>query len=166
MPLSQMMLHEFDQEMVATRKMLERVPDGNPEWRPHDKSMTLGRLATHVAELPHWTGRALMEPGFDVMPGGVRRPPLVVESTRERLALFDQRAADARATLAGTSDDTFNESWSFIRGGTPAWTATRYYGYRRMMQNHLIHHRAQLGVYLRQLGVPIPGMYGPSADEM
>ena len=166
MPLSQILLQEFDQEMAATRKILERVPDGKPEWRPHDKSMTLSRLATHVAEIPHWTGRALVEPGFDVMPGGVRRPPLVVETTQERLALFDQKAADARVTLARTSDAVLAESWAFIRGGTPAWTATRHYGYRRMMQNHLIHHRAQLGVYLRQLGVPIPGMYGPSADEL
>lgn len=166
MSLPQMMLHEFDQEMTATRKLLERVPDGKGEWRPHDKSMTLARLATHVAEIPHWTGRALVEPGFDVMPGGTRRPPLVVESAQERLALFDQKAADARATLARASDAVLNESWAFIRNGAPAWTATRYYGYRRMMQNHLIHHRAQLGVYLRQLGVPIPGMYGPSADEI
>src|SRR5690242_19475902 len=144
-----MMLYEFDQEMSATRKLLERVPDGNPDWRPHEKSMTLGRLATHVAELPHWTGRALVEPGYDVMPGGQRRPPVVLNTTRERLALFDQKATDARAAIAGSKDATFHESWSFIRNGTPAWTATRYYGYRRMMQNHLIHHRAQLGVYLR-----------------
>lgn len=166
MPIADLILLEFDQEMTATRRMLERVPDGRGDWRPHEKSMTLGRLATHVAEIPHWTGRALVEPGFDVMPGGTRRPPLVVESAKERLALFDQKAADARTTLTGTSDDQLRESWSFIRHGTPAWTATRYYGYRRMMQNHLIHHRAQLGVYLRQLGVAIPGMYGPSADEM
>ena len=165
MPIAEMLLFEFDQEMAATRKLLERVPDGSPEWRPHEKSMTLSRLATHVAELPHWTGRALVEPGFDVMPGGTRKPPLVIETTTERLAHFDQKSTDARAAIARTTDATFDESWSFIRNGTPAWTATRYYGYRRMMQNHLIHHRAQLGVYLRQLGVAIPGMYGPSADE-
>ena len=165
MPLADMLLHEFDQEMSATRALLERVPDGKHDWKPHDKSMTLGRLATHVAETPHWAGRALVEPGFDVMPGGTRRPPLTLETTKERLALFEQKVADARATIARTADATFHEAWSFIRNGTPAWTATRYYGYRRMMQNHLIHHRAQLGVYLRQLGVPIPGMYGPSADE-
>jgi len=166
MPFTDLLLAEFDEEMAATRKLLERVPDGKPAWQPHAKSMTLGRLATHVAEIPNWAQRSLTLSEFDIAPpGGPAYQPRTLHSTAEILAVFDQNVADARRALAAAHDDDFARPWTFKRGGQVIWTKPRHEVFRRMGLSHLVHHRAQLGVYLRLQEVPIPGMYGPSADE-
>jgi uncharacterized damage-inducible protein DinB len=166
MSMVDLLLTEFDEEMAATRRLLERVPDGRPAWQPHARSMTLGRLATHIAEIPGWTVRALSVSELDIAPpGGPPYQPRTLASTAEIVALFDANAAEARRTLAATPDAAFTEPWTFKRGGQVIWTKDRHEVYRRMAINHLVHHRAQLGVFLRLQEVPIPGMYGPSADE-
>jgi uncharacterized damage-inducible protein DinB len=156
-----MLLPEFDNEMANTRRMLACVPDDKLGFQPHEKSMSLGRLATHVAELPRWAVRAITTESFEV----VRTKPHIAESQAELLAIFDQSAADGRAAIAGATDSDLSVPWSLIFGGKKVMTLPRFMVVRTMMMNHLIHHRAQLGVFLRLNHVPIPGMYGPSADE-
>jgi len=167
MSMADLLLPEFDEEMAAARRMLERVPDGQTTWQPHPKSMTLGRLATHIAEIPEWTVNTLTRSELDIAPAGA--PPFrprVVESTAERLQLFDTNVAAARSALAAVPDPEFAKLWTFKRGGQAIWTRPRYEVFRRMAMSHLVHHRAQLGVYLRLREVAIPGTYGPSADEV
>ena len=166
MTLAATLLPEFDQEMAATRRLLERVPDGISDWQPHPKSMKLGRLATHVAELPKWATHAIRLDELDIAPPGA--PPYrgnILPTTAEILALFDANVAEARAALAGASDAEFAKPWSFKVTGKTFWTKPKYEVYRGTALNHLMHHRAQLGVFLRLRDVPIPGTYGPSADE-
>jgi uncharacterized damage-inducible protein DinB len=166
MSMVDLLLPEFDEEMAAARRMLERVPDGHAAWQPHPKSMSLGRLATHIAEIPSWTVNSLTRSALDIAPpGGPPFQPRVVESTAERLQLFDTNVAAARAALAAVPDAEFAKPWSFKRGGQTIWTRPKHEVFRRMAMSHLVHHRAQLGVYLRLQEVAIPGMYGPSADE-
>lgn len=166
MPLTDVLLPEFDEEMAATRKILERVPEGKPRWQAHPKSMTFARLATHVAQIPQWTVNSVTKEELDIAPPGAPpTKPLVLEKTSELLALFDEKVREARAALAQVTDADLSKPWTFKVGGKTFWTKPRYHVYRRMMLNHLVHHRAQLGVYLRLNGVPVPGMYGPSADE-
>jgi uncharacterized damage-inducible protein DinB len=165
MSLSEMLLPEFDDEMANTRRLLACVPDGKTAWQPHEKSMTLGRLATHVAEIPNWTINALTKDELDVRPQGQPYQPKTLGSTAEILDLFDRNVAAARTTLAAASDRALAEPWVLKAGGQTISTSTRLSSYRRFALNHLVHHRAQLGVYLRLNGVPIPGMYGPSADD-
>ncbi len=166
MPITDLLLPEFDEEMAATRRMLERVPDGKPAWQPHQRSMTLGRLATHVAEIPLWTTRSLTLGEFDMSPPGAPPfQPRTLDTTAERLAVFDKNVAEARRALAAAVDAEFTRPWVFKRGGQVIWTKPKHEVYRRMGINHMVHHRAQLGVYLRLQDVPIPGTYGPSADE-
>ncbi len=166
MAFTDLLLPEFDEEMAATRRMLERVPDGKGSWQPHARSMTLGRLATHVAEVPGWTARSLTLSEFDIAPpGGPPLQPRTLNTTAEILAVFDENVAAGRRALAAASDAEFSKPWTFKRGGQVIWTKPRHEVFRRMGINHMVHHRAQLGVYLRLQEVPIPGMYGPSADE-
>jgi len=166
MSMSDLLLPEFDEEMAATRRMLERVPDGHAAWQPHPKSMTLGRLATHIAEIPSWTVRALTKDEHDFAPpGGPPYQPRTLDSTAETTQLFDKNVAEARRALASVPDAEFSKPWSFKRTGQTIWTRPKHEVFRRMMMSHLVHHRAQLGVYLRLQEVAIPGMYGPSADE-
>ncbi len=166
MALNDLLLTEFDTETATTRRMLERVPDGKTGWQPHPRSMTLGRLATHLAEIPAWIGRVLSQSEFDIAPpGGPPYNPRVVETTAERLALFDKNVAEGRRALVAAGDAEFTRPWTFRRGGQTVWAKPRYEVLRSMAMNHLVHHRAQLGVYLRLNEVPIPGSYGPSADE-
>ncbi len=166
MPFTDLLLPEFDEEMAATRRMLERVPDGRPAWQPHTRSMTLGRLATHVAEIPAWATRSLTLSEFDISPPGAPPyQPRVLGTTAEILAVFDGNVADARRALAAAADAEFTRPWTFKRGGQVIWTKPKHEVYRRMGISHMVHHRAQLGVYLRLQEVPIPGTYGPSADE-
>jgi len=163
MSISQNLLPEYDQEMTNTRKLLERVPDDKLNYQPHPKSMTLGRLATHIAELPGWGKQTLesevleMEPGFK---------PHIAASREELLGMFDKSAAEARAAIAAASDEDWHKIWSFKVAGQTIISLPRTAVVRSMVMNHLIHHRAQLGVFLRLNDVEIPGMYGPSADEM
>ena len=166
MPMNQALLPEFDHEMANTRKTLDRVPDDKFDWKPHTKSMAMGTLATHVALIPEWAGMTLNTPQFDVHPvGGPEMRPPVFKTRAEVLAHFDKSAADARAALAGASDEALMTPWSLLSAGTPIFTMPRVAVLRSMIMNHMIHHRAQLGVYLRLNDIPVPALYGPSADE-
>jgi uncharacterized damage-inducible protein DinB len=162
MPFSEMLLPEFDQEMNNTRKLLERVPDDKFDFQPHPKSMTLGRLATHVAELPSWTAFTLDQEVLDLQPDS---KPEFATSQAELLQMFDKNVAQARGKIAAATDEDWQKIWTFKYAGQTVLSMPRAAVMRGMIMNHLIHHRAQLGVFLRLNNVEIPGMYGPSADE-
>ena len=166
MSLSEALLPEFDQEMASTRKTLERVPEDKFDWKPHEKSTPLGALATHLAQLPSWAGRSLNQDEFDLAPPG--KGPFRIEPAKSRdelLTAFDQHVAEARAVIAGASDEFFMKPWSLLQGGKTIFTIPRAAVLRTFVISHIIHHRAQLGVYLRLNDVPVPSVYGPSADE-
>lgn len=166
MTIAQSLLREFDDEMAATRRTLERVPEGQFTWKPHEKSMPLGRLATLCAELPGWGVNALKLNELDIAPPGAPPPKWEALPTLNAvLALFDRNAAEARKTILATRDAEFAKSWTFKIQGKVISKEPKAHVYRRTVMNHLVHHRAQLGVYLRLLGVPVPAIYGPSADE-
>ncbi|MFN8580924.1 MAG: DinB family protein [Gemmatimonadaceae bacterium] len=166
MSLAQMFLPEFDQEMATTRKFLERTPDALAGWKPHDKSMSLGRLAQHLAEIPSW-GLQLTESELDIAPpGGPKYEPTPYTSSTSALAEFDKNVAASRAVIAGTSDEEFMKPWTFKMGGQTLFTIPKSAMLRTWVLSHIIHHRAQFGVFLRLNNVAIPGSYGPSADEM
>ncbi len=154
---------ELDREASSTRKMLERVPEGKNEWAPHPKSMTLGRLATHVATLPGWAS-SLRDDGFDIGVNTVGVPPPPA-TTAGLVELFDKTIADAKAVLNGLDDARAMGPWTLSMKGKPVFSMPRLAVVRMMILNHTVHHRGQLSVYLRLLDVPVPGMYGPSADE-
>ncbi len=164
MPLSDMLLPEFDVEMKKTRATLERVPQDKPEFKPHEKSMALKKLANHTAEMPMFLSLILTTPEFDVAKPSVElpKPPA---SHEERLERFDATVASARAGLAGATDRVLHESWKLSAGDHVIFSGSRYHALRSLFFNHMIHHRAQLGVYLRMNDVPVPSIYGPSADE-
>ena len=162
--ISQSLLPEFDREMASTRRTLERVPEGNPDFRPHPKSMSLGRLAGHVAEIPMWAVVSLTRDEFDVS-GRTAENAFVMTSRQAVLDRFDAELAKARAALADTSDADMMKIWSLKRGGATIMAMPKIAVLRGMVMNHIIHHRAQLGVYLRMNDVPVPSIYGPSADE-
>src|SRR3954471_3052921 len=166
MSFTKMILPEFENEMANTRKTLERVPDDKFSWKPHEKSMTLGGLATHLANIPSWTKETFARNELDVAPpGGPEYRLEEKKSTAELLAAFDENVATARAALEAASDEGWQEKWSLLMGGKTIFTLPRTAVMRGFVMNHLIHHRAQLGVYLRLLDVPVPSIYGPSADE-
>jgi uncharacterized damage-inducible protein DinB len=166
MALRDGILAQFDYEMVGTRKTLERVPEGKPDWAPHPKSMKMGRLAGHLAELPGWTVETINRDALDIAPpGGSPFQPTVMTSRKQLLEAFDKNAAAARAALAGASDETLLGNWSLLAGGNTIFTMPRLAVLRSFVMSHIIHHRAQLGVYLRMNDVPVPSLYGPSADE-
>ncbi len=161
--IAQSLLPEFDHEMANTRKMLERVPVDKLDWKPDPKSMSLGRLAGHVAEMPGWGAMTMNTDSLDVGLGNFEA--LVAKSHSQLLGEFDKNVASARAALEAASDESLMQPWSLLVKGTPMFTMPRIGVIRAMVMNHVIHHRAQLGVYYRLTGVPVPGMYGPSADE-
>ena len=166
MTISQGLLGEFDHEMANTRKTLERVPDDKFDWKPHAKSRTMGALAAHIALLPQWVAVTVNSDTFDVSSAEGRRPPQPALKTRaEVLAAFDKNVPEARAAIAGASDEVLLAPWSLLNGGKPVFTLPRAAVVRAMFLNHEIHHRAQLGVYLRLNDIPLPATYGPSADE-
>jgi len=160
MPITDALLPELDQEMASTRKLLERVPSERGAWKPHPKSFPLGHLAQLVATMPGWLTNMVRETELDL----ARMPGYSQQSTEALLAMFDKLVAEARDALADTSDKDFAAEWSLRHGDRVLWTATRAVVVRSTI-NHLIHHRGQLTVYLRLLDVPIPSIYGPSADE-
>ncbi|HKW99077.1 MAG TPA: DinB family protein [Bryobacteraceae bacterium] len=162
MPIGEMLLSEFDQEMANTRKLLECVPDGKMDYKPHAKSMTLGRLAGHVAELPMWATTTLTSEGLDIQPG---QQGYAAKSRTELLAAFDKNVAEARPRIASVTEKDLGVMWKLSFGGKQVFSMPRGAVLRSSCFNHIIHHRAQLGVYLRLNDVAIPGMYGPSADE-
>ena len=159
------LLPEFDLEMAGTRKVLERVKDDDWSFRPHGKSFSMGELAGHVATIPGWLTSTLKDASFDVCPGGVPAEFPRPASAREALAAFLEGVKQSRAALEATSDAAFAEPWSLLENGKPHFTMPRAAVVRSFVMNHLIHHRAQLTVYLRLRDVPVPALYGPSADE-
>jgi uncharacterized damage-inducible protein DinB len=162
MTISQMLLPEFDQEMASTRKILECVPEDKFTWKPHEKSMTLGRLASHVAEMPQWTLATINQESLEVTPG---MKPFNAATRDELLTSLDTNTAAAREAISGASDEHLGKVWSLVYGGQTVFSMPRAGVLRGMVMSHMIHHRGQLSVYLRLLEVPIPGMYGPSADQ-
>jgi len=166
MPISDFLLPEFDQEMANTRKVLERVPEDRFDFTPHPKSWKMQGLATHVATIPSWTTYTIELDSLDIAPPG--EPPYKspeFTSQKDLLEKFDQNVAAARSAIAGASDETLLKPWSLLAGGKTLFTMPRAAVIRSMVMNHGIHHRAQLCIYLRLIDVPMPGMYGPSADE-
>lgn len=166
MSLSKALLPEFDHEMANTRKTLERVPEDKLDWRPHEKSSTMRALATHIANLPSWVAIAINQDSLDIAPPGA--PPqktTPVNSPAEAVETFDKHVAAARAAIMGASDEQLLEPWTLLHGGNTVLTEPRVAVLRGFVMNHTIHHRAQLGVYLRLNDVPVPSIYGPSADE-
>ncbi|HEV2494336.1 MAG TPA: DinB family protein [Terriglobia bacterium] len=162
MTISEALLPEFDQEIAHTRKTLERVPV-KPDFCPHPKSMPLGKLAPHVAELAGFGLSVLTTPLVDFSTGNWK--PLQFESAAQLVRVFDEGAAKVRQALVATPDDAWEANWKLLYQGQPLFDGSRFLAYREMFLNHLVHHRAQLGVYLRLNGVPVPAIYGPSADE-
>jgi uncharacterized damage-inducible protein DinB len=163
MSLSQSLLPEFDQEMAGTRRVLERVPAEKLSWKPHDKSMPFDRLAVHVAELPSWTTMTLTTSELDF--AAAPYAPTQVETTQDLLNIFDKATAEARTALAGVSDEELFKPWTLRNGEHQIFSLPKIAVLRSFVMNHIIHHRAQLTVYLRLNDVPVPGLYGPSADE-
>jgi uncharacterized damage-inducible protein DinB len=164
MTIAESLLPEFDREMGITRRLLERVPDGVFAWKPHEKSMTLGRLAEHLAELPQWCTMTLTRDGIDMSVG--RPPGYQPPATRDAvLAMFETNTAEARATLRGKTDGELVAPWTLSAQGKEIFTMPKVAVLRNFVMNHMVHHRGQLSVYLRLHNVPIPSMYGPSADE-
>jgi uncharacterized damage-inducible protein DinB len=164
--LTNFFLAELEREVAPTRKMLERVPLDRADWKPHEKSMALNGLATHVANLPSWTALTLDQDELDIAPVG--QPPYRMEpftSTRDLLAAFDKNVEDARKSLEASTDERLEEDWTLLAGGHKIFTDSKKMVLRQYVFNHIAHHRAQLGVYLRLNGIPVPATYGPSADE-
>ncbi len=166
MSLATLLLPEFDQEMANTRKTLERVPDDKLAWKPPANSGAMGWLAGHVGRLPEWGRDTIKMDSFDMAPNGVQmQPPPPPKSRKELLEIFDKAAAEARVALAGASDADLQKPWSLLGNGKVYFTMPRIACWRSFVMNHLIHHRAQLTVYLRLTDIRVPALYGPSADE-
>jgi uncharacterized damage-inducible protein DinB len=161
--IAQSMLGEFDHEMTNLRKVLERVPEDKPDFAPHPKSMPMARLAGHLAELAGWLKMTLATDELDFASGSYK--PFVPATRTELLSRLDQEVAAARKALADATDQQMMADWTLRSGQQVYFTMPRVAVIRSMVLNHIIHHRAQLGVYLRMNDVPVPGMYGPSADE-
>ena len=165
MKIAELLLPEFDQEAAATRRVLERVPEDKLAWKPHDKSFSMGNLASHIANTMTWTVDTMNRTEFDldsVTPEEMNR---AAKNRAELLAWFDANSAAARAALDKPDADYF-VPWTLRKGAQVFFTMPRYNCVRSFCLNHIVHHRAQLGVYLRLNNVAIPGVYGPSADEM
>ena len=161
--INALLLSEFDEEAKKTRAMLERVPI-KADFAPHPKSMPLGKLAPHVAELAGFGFTILTTPELDFGAGPPRtRPPF--ESPEQLVKAFDEGAAKVREALKNTPDSAWTEPWKLSFSGKSIFSGSRFLAYREMFLNHLVHHRAQLGVYLRLNDKPLPATYGPSADD-
>jgi uncharacterized damage-inducible protein DinB len=161
--ITELLLLELDQEFSKTRTTLERMPADKKDFAPHAKSMPLGKLAAHVAQLPHFGLTILTTPELDFSKGSFK--PLQFESAAQLVEAFDEGAAKVRSALQAASDETWQQNWKPSFQGKTVFEGNRFLAYRGMFLNHLIHHRAQLGVYLRLNGKPVPATYGPSADD-
>ena len=162
MPLADALLPEYDHEVGTTRKLLERVPDGKFDWKPHDRSMSLGQLASHLATMLSWGTATINQPEFDL---SAPFTPPALNTRADLLANFDKEAAATRDALAAASDAVLMTAWSLKRDGNTLFTMPMVAVLRSFVMNHMIHHRGQLSVYLRLHDVPLPSIYGPSADE-
>ena len=166
MSLSASMLPEFDMEMAKTRTTLERVPGEKFDWKPHEKSFSFMEMANHIARLPGWGAATLTTDSMDMDPEkGEYAPPPPVGTPEELLAAFDESSAQFRSTLEAASDEDLMKPWTLRNGEQVFFTMPRIAVIRGMILNHLIHHRGQLTVYLRLNDLPLPAIYGPSADE-
>jgi uncharacterized damage-inducible protein DinB len=163
MSLCESLAAELQQEAKTTRRILERVPEGSLGWKPHDRSMSLGRLAGHVAELPSLIVPALTQDELNFAAGSFQ--PFVPTSTAELLEKFDRNIAVAVEHLGGQEDEKLNEAWRLGSGEQTFFKGPRAAAVRLLALNHVVHHRGQLSVYLRLLDVAVPSIYGPSADE-
>jgi uncharacterized damage-inducible protein DinB len=161
MPISELLLTEFDQEMANTRKALERVPADKWDWKPHSKSGSLGWIASHIATLPNFTVTTIKTPEFEIE--GSPRP--TVDNPSQLLTVFDDQRQKARDAISDVTDAQLREIWTLKWKGQTLFALPKYNVLRVMCFNHLIHHRAQLTMYLRTLDIPVPALYGPSADE-
>jgi uncharacterized damage-inducible protein DinB len=165
MSIAESMLPEFDHETATTRMLLERVPEHKADWKPHPKSMSLGQLAMHIATIPAWSPVTLRQTSFDTNPpGGQKYTPPVFESIAHMLRRYDEGVGAARAMLAATSDAEFMVLWTLKNGGKSVFSMPRAGVFRSFILNHAVHHRGQLTVYLRLCDVPLPNIYGPTAD--
>ncbi len=165
MTIKEILLEDFDHEMANTRRTLERVPEENPNYKPHEKSFAMGKLAMHVATLPLFAKYIMTTPAMDLANNNLPHPDLTFRTRDILLTTFEQSLNEARHALAAVSEAALAEHWKFSFGEHIISNDTRSKTYRNMFFNHLIHHRAQLGVYLRLNNIPVPGLYGPSADE-
>ncbi len=166
MSIGQSLLPEFDQEMANTRKTLERIPDDKLDWKAHPKSFSIGAVATHLSQLPMWAKMTIEVDELDIQPPGA--PPYKMELLTSRAAIlehFDRSLAAARALLAAATDERLLANWTLLMTAKVMFRMPRIAVLRGMVMNHMIHHRAQLGVYLRLNDVAVPALYGPSADE-
>ncbi|GMQ80765.1 MAG: hypothetical protein BMS9Abin05_0194 [Rhodothermia bacterium] len=166
MQLRELLLPEFDQEMQKTRTTLERVPEDKFAWQPHEKSMTLVDLTTHLANVPSWAVFTLNDESFDLAPPDEEpRSMKAVSSVEEALERFDKNVSEAREALVRSSNEDLDAGWTLLHAGQIIYSAPRISVFRSMVMNHMIHHRAQLGIYLRMNDVAVPSLYGPTADE-
>jgi uncharacterized damage-inducible protein DinB len=166
MSIAQSFLPEYDHEMANTRKTLERIPVDKLEYKPDPKSMSMGRLAGHLAEMPGYAVITMSTDSFDVAPkDGAPHTPMVATSQQQLLTEFDKNVAAGRAAIAACSDEKMMQPWSLLAAGNTIFNMPRVGVIRTMVMSHLIHHRAQLTVYYRLNGIPVPALYGPSADE-
>ena len=164
-PITQLLIAELDRELPGTRRTLERVPEGKNNWKPHPRSMELGYLAGLVAVMPLWIVSVVEEPQLDLAAAGANQSG-ALDSVAALLALFDKGAAKAKQALERTNDDhLLTTRWKLLRKGDTLLDQPRYQALRDGVMNHLYHHRAQLTIYLRLNDKPVPGLYGPSADE-
>ena len=163
MNIINLLLKELDVEIANTRKMLERIPNDKYDWQPHVKSMTVRRLATHLADLPNWVAMTLNTAELDFQNNDWKEE--VVNNTDELLAYFDRSVANGKAALEQARIEQLDEPWT-LRSGEQIFIQATKYEMIRISIGQIIHHRAQMGVFLRLLNIPIPGPYGPSADEM
>lgn len=162
MNVPELLLQEFDEEMPSTRRMLERVPETSFSWKPHEKSMALGRLSSHIADLPRRCTAIITADSY-VRPPDFR--PFLAATSAELLEHFETAQGEARTVLQGLREDSLEVIWSMEMKGRILVSLPRAFALRRVFMDHLIHHRGQLSVYLRLLDVPVPGMFGPSADD-
>ena len=165
MSLLDSLLPEFDHEMGTTRRLLDRVPEGEFRWKPHDKSMSLGELSDHLSTLTRWANLIATSTTFDLASLESSRKPKVPGSRGEVLATFDKTVAAARAELASKTDAELTAPWTLKSGDQEVFTIPRISAIRSFVINHVIHHRGQLSVYLRMKDVLLPAIYGPTADE-
>jgi uncharacterized damage-inducible protein DinB len=162
MSMKQAFIGEFNHEMAGTRRMLERLPEGKSDWTPHQKSMTMGRLAGHLAEIPAWVMPTLTQDSLNLQ---TEYKPVIAETSEQILAVFDANVNAAREALAAAPDEDLMKPWSLMAGEHTIFTLPKAAVLRSFVMSHLIHHRAQLTVYYRLNDVPVPALYGPSADE-
>jgi uncharacterized damage-inducible protein DinB len=166
MAMRDAILPDFEYEMETTRKTLERVPEDKVDWKPHNTSMAMGRLAGHIAEMVGFVGMTFQGESLDfAAQGSAPRQPTVMGSRKELLDLFDKNVADAKAMISKASDEELKKVWTLMMGGKTIFSMPRAQVLRSMILHHIIHHRGQLSVYLRMNQVPVPSIYGPSGDE-